>query len=74
MKLFKSVVLKVGAMTGKWANRTKRAIEGQNNTKGAKTLNHYHQSIIELSSVSDHSVNFGCDLIALKAMKPLVDS
>jgi len=48
-----------------------RGDRGENNTKGAKTLNHYY---IEFPSVDDHWVNFGCDLNALIVKKLLVDS
>ena len=34
--------------------RGKGAIGGKNNTMGAKMLNHYHESIIELTLVNDH--------------------
>ena len=54
-----TVVLKVGGiaplwaiLTGKETNKNKGGDRGKTNTKGEKMLHHYHQSIIELTSVA----------------------
>jgi len=46
------VVLKAVDFERQGANKTKGSIGVQNNTKGAKTLNHSYMPIIALSSVA----------------------
>ena len=47
-------------------------LRGQNNTKGAETLNHVGSIVSHI--LSGRKGTFGCDLHALKTNKPLVDS
>ena len=59
-------------LRGKEATKTEGAIKGQSNAKRTRTLNHVG-SIISHIMFGWNGI-FGCDLNALKAKKPLVDS